>query len=170
MRRLFPVRFVAAIVAVVGVSGMLATEAHATTPSMPTWSTPLSTTASGGIDSLAYGDGLFVSVGASGTAAYSADGVTWTPVSLLAVNEGFVSVAFGNGTFVAISRHGRVATSSDGMTWTISPDPLPCALVLQGYRCGPYAFTWKAVTYGNGIFVAVESRATGAYSTDGGLT
>ncbi len=101
--------------------------------------------------SVAYGNGLFVAVAASGIGnrvMTSPDGITWTTRTSAADNN-WQSVTYGNGLFVAVSSTGgsRVMTSPDGITWTA--------------RTATALNTWQSVTYGNGLFVAVNSSSTG---------
>lgn len=96
--------------------------------------------------SVAYGNGLFVAVGSTGTnnrVMTSPDGINWT-IRTSAANNAWQSVVFGNGLFVAVANSGatgRVMTSPDGITWT--------------QRSPAVVNTWAEVTYGNGLFVAV---------------
>ena len=70
-----------------------------------------------------YGNGIFVSVAASGTGngvMTSPDGITWTS-RVPAADKNWRDVTYGNGVFVAVSADGtgnRVMTSPDGITWT----------------------------------------------------
>ena len=106
-----------------------------------------------------YGNGVFVAVGGSATAAYSADGIHWTASTL--PNQSWSSVAYGNGTFVAVggTTGNTGAYSRDGITWQASTLPNQ---------------SWSSVAYGNGTFVAVAQwdqytnpTAAAAYSSDG---
>ena len=108
--------------------------------------------------SVAYGNGVFVAISSDGTdqVMTSFDGVTWTARSAAMVRP-WTSVTFGNGLFVAVSTEGsngqgangygtdQVMTSSDGVTWT--------------QRLAGDWNTWAAVTFGNGMFVAVGNSA-----------
>ncbi|MFZ4456954.1 MAG: T9SS type A sorting domain-containing protein [Bacteroidales bacterium] len=108
--------------------------------------------ADNGWSSVAYGNGLFVAVGNSGTGnrvMTSPDGITWTSRTSAADNT-WKSVAYGNGKFVAVSYDGtgnRVMTSPDGITWTS--------------RTSAADNQWTSVTYGNGKFVAVAGSGAG---------
>lgn len=106
---------------------------------------------------IAYGNGIFVTVGSTSAGAAtnlyatSTDGITWTsrtfPSSLA-----FVDVTFGNGKFVAIASGGTPRVSTDGITWTNG------TLSMSGT---------ESIAYGNGAYVAVSSNGQTAYSTDG---
>jgi len=102
--------------------------------------------------SVAYGNGMFVAVAASGTGnrvMTSPDGITWTLRSSAADNS-WRSVAYGAGLFVAVAITGtsnRVMTSPDGITWTL--------------RTSAADNDWLSVAYGAGVFVAVAASGTG---------
>ena len=88
----------------------------------------------------------FVAVGHNGTnnrIIYSTNnGVTWTGITTYDV--AFYSCAFGNGRFVALSADAPYALySSNGISWTQTT-------VFQ------VGHDWNAVTYANGLFVAVS--------------
>jgi len=109
-------------------------------------------------NSVAYGNGRFVAVAASGTGnrvMTSPDGIAWT-VGASAADSSWSSVTYGNGRFVAVANSGtgnRVMTSPDGIAWT--------------GRNAAAASGWSSVTYGNGRFVAVGSAGAVMTSTDG---
>ncbi len=97
--------------------------------------------------SIAYGNGLFVAMAASGVGnrvMTSPDGINWT-IRTSAADNSWTSVTYGNGLFVAVANSGvgnRVMTSPDGINWTI--------------RSSAADYFWQSVTYGNGLFVAVS--------------
>ena len=97
---------------------------------------------------VAYGNGLFVSVGLTGTGnrvMTSPDGVTWTSRTSAADNQWY-GITYGNGLFVAVGFSGsgnRVMTSPDGITWTA--------------RNSQSDINWSSVIYGNGTYVAVAN-------------
>jgi hypothetical protein len=100
---------------------------------------------------VAFGNGYFVGTRSNGV-SYSTDGITWNATN----PGGFVGgkLAFGNGLFVNVSNSGgsgQVFTSPDGFVWTS--------------RTAASNDTWSAITYGNGLFVAVAI----AYSGGGGI-
>jgi hypothetical protein len=94
--------------------------------------------------SVGYGNGMFVAT-ANGTANYitSSDGITWTLRSLPVTSTH--AVGFGNGKFV-LPNGSIVQTSTDGITFATSSSAS--------------TRSWKAVTYGNGLYVAVASDGT----------
>jgi hypothetical protein len=109
--------------------------------------------------SVTYGDGAFVAVANSDTAAYSADGITWTATNM-PDDVNWQSVTYGDDKFVAVAAGSQsdplttsAAYSTDGTTWTASTMPSSA--------------TWYSVTHGDGAFVAVANSDTAAYSTNG---
>ena len=98
-----------------------------------------------------FGSGVFVATRSNGV-SYSTDGITWNATN----PGGFVGgkLAFGNGLFVNVANSGGsgiVFTSPDGFVWTS--------------RTAASNDTWSAITYGNGLFVAVAI----SYSGGGGI-
>jgi len=85
-----------------------------------------------------YGNGLFVATGAG--IMTSPDGANWTIQS--APHNGY-TIAYGNGIFVALDAN--LMTSTDGINWTSQTPPTGVGYV------------WLSVTYGDGIFVAVQN-------------
>lgn len=107
--------------------------------------------------SLAFGDGIFVTLGyGTNKAAYSSDGITWTESTLPFSGE-WISIAYGNGMFVAACANSLYcATSNDGITWT--------------QRTMYTSSTWESVTYGNGRFVMISTLTNIANWSSDGIT
>jgi hypothetical protein len=114
---------------------------------------------------VAYGNGRFVALGASGPNRVNISddgGVSWTGHSGPADGNFWTDIEYANGTFVAVAIDGtgnnRIATSPDGIAWT--------------YRNGRVANSWYQVEYGNGRFVALSNDGSPSviYSTDNGAT
>lgn len=103
---------------------------------------------------IAFGNGLFVTVGTGNAAVISADGTNWSAKTFSDHNtiEFWNSVAFGKNTFVAVGALGLVEVSNDGTNWT--GYPVTSSLVI------------KDVAYGNNTFVAVSDKGM-LYSTSG---
>lgn len=98
---------------------------------------------------IAYGNGKFVAVSnGSFSIMHSSDGVTWTSATV--GSFGLSDVVFANGKFVAVGGElsgstliTNIQVSTDGVTWT---------------RYTPsFQIQLKAITYGNGLFVAVAN-------------
>ena len=60
---------------------------------------------------VAYGNGLFVAVGASGKLATSSNGITWTQGTSSFGTSAINGITYGNGLFVAVGSNGKIATS-----------------------------------------------------------
>ncbi len=100
---------------------------------------------------LAYGNGRYVATGPFSLAT-SADGLNWTAKTMPPTFFP-VSLAYGNNRFVGVGA-GYSYTSNDGLNWTThAVQPAPVDL----YQ----------VTFGNGVFVAVDPSRTIWTSTDG---
>ena len=160
------------------------------TASAPMWSN--GTMPSASWESIAYGNGLFVTTG-SGKEAYSTNGINWVQPGI--PKGSWNLVAYGNGKFIAVTSN-KAAYSTDGITWTASTLPSSANWTSVAYGNNkfvviagegsdkaiystdgitwtestlPSSAYWMSVTYGNGIFIAVSkySKSKGAYSTDG---
>jgi hypothetical protein len=112
---------------------------------------PFSTTSN--LNSVAYGDGVFVA-GGSGLLIHSLNqGASW---SLSQDFPAFTvkSIAFANHRFVAVGTGipNQILTSTNGLMWTSTPGP---DVVLY------------SVVYGNGRFIATGGSGTILYSSDG---
>jgi len=151
---------------------------------------------------VAYGNGTYVAVsgGDSSVAATSTDGINWTQQAL--PYTGSWRVVFGGGVFVAVNwnstnTNNSVITSTNGSSWTQRTvqnesawydiaynGTVFCAVSSSANRAmtSPDGATWttrsigseswSAVSYGNGLFVAVpglnsQARPWFATSTDG---
>ena len=115
------------------------------------------------IRDIAFGNGLWVGVGDSGTVITSTDdGQSWAlqDAGVTDVNVWFSGIVFTNNLFVAVGSSGLLATSPNGTNWTLR-------------TAGNPNNQWNAVTYGGGRYVAVgqDTAALGtnniALSTDG---
>jgi hypothetical protein len=111
---------------------------------------------------IAFGNGLFVAVGAFNSAATSPDGINWTPRTIPGPNDnaGWQAVHYAGGMFIALSRSdnfgsgspvNRFATSADGVTWTMRTMP-----AMSG------TFNWRNLAYGNGTYVVTPRVFGGA--------
>jgi len=117
-------------------------------------------------DGVAYGNGIFVAVGAGvGTTGVmtSPDGITWTSRVAAVASATWHAVTFANGIFVAVgfksSTPNAVMTSSDGVNWTARNS------------VANQSDAWEGVTFGNGIFVAVaDERAYRVMTSSDGIT
>lgn len=98
--------------------------------------------------------------GSTGLASYSTNGTSWIAGTMPIGGDGPYSIAFGNSVWVApYSGSNDVATSSDGITFTFQSNVLPATR------------DWRAIAFGNGTFVIVDSSGTtGAATSTNGTT
>ena len=104
------------------------------------------------LNSVIFGNDLFVAFGDTGGIITSPDGESWTPRATGTVKALHGSI-FGNGMFVAVGEGGTIVTSPDGMSWTNRPSVADSLL--------------RGVAAGNGLFVAVGDQGTIVTSPDG---
>jgi photosystem II stability/assembly factor-like uncharacterized protein len=144
---------------------------------------------------VAYGNSMFVAVGASGKLAISTDGITWTQQTSSFGTSIIYGVAYGNNMFVAVGNGGKLATSTNGTTWTQRTSSFGTTIINSVAYVNNNMFvavgasgklatstngtTWtqhtssfgttniRGVAYGNNMFVAVGDSGKLATSTDG---
>jgi hypothetical protein len=130
------------------------------------WISTSSNTGLTNLNSLAYGNNLFIAVGGT-TTSPSCASLLGNPSNTSWVNQSsnikgavtYGSIAYGNGTFVAI------ASSGTATTW-MNADP-------TNWKVGgtlSSSTTWVGIAYGNGRFVALAQNGTVNYSIDKGVT
>lgn len=126
----------------------------ARSPDGITWSAAYTGTVPHTMNSIAYGNGVFVLVGNGGTVMRSENGDVWTQETAAAANN-WQKVIFGGGIFVAVSSDGtdRVMTSRDGITWSLRTPLVNNA--------------WYSVAYGNGMYIAVAGDGANRAATSG---
>ena len=126
-----------------------------TSPDGVTWKdTPPDSFKQNWIGQMAYGEGAYVGLGGYGSRVTSPDAVTWAQHSIdttASHPQGGLAFAKGKG-FVSINDSGDISHSSDGAAW---------AYANVNVTGGAHA-----VTYGNGIFLAVSDAGVFT-STDG---
>jgi hypothetical protein len=86
-----------------------------TSPDGTQWTQPNAPLPTGGV---AYGNGLFVTIGWEGGVATSSDGINWTPQDAGAGNSPG-SICFGNGIFVGTGPSGTMLVSTNGTNWSV---------------------------------------------------
>jgi hypothetical protein len=101
---------------------------------------------------IAYGNGVFVSVGNAGSIYTTLDGLTYTSRTSGTAST-LRAVTYGNGIYVAGGNGGVVLNSLDGITWTIRTSTTTSSIF--------------SLTYGGGIFVLSTLGGGLATSTDG---
>ena len=97
-------------------------------------------------------NGLFVTVGDSGTILTSSDGITWI-TRRSERSEYLFGVTYGDRLFVTVGSSGTILTSSDGKYWTL--------------RNSGTSNELNGITYGNGHFITVGKRGTILISSNG---
>lgn len=83
---------------------------------------PVTVPGTGALNSVAYGNGIFVTVGGEGRVLRSSDGANWTnsgPVTAGALNR----VRFLDGQFTVVGSTGWMFRSSDGASWSSNAVP-----------------------------------------------
>jgi hypothetical protein len=100
--------------------------------------------------SVAFGNGVFVTIGEYGEVATSTDGVTWTSQTNLPGRPQALSILYAGGQFVVVGNN-FAAVSTDGTTWTTG------LLTDDDY--------WNNLTYGNGTYVAVSNASNNSFAT-----
>jgi hypothetical protein len=134
---------------------------YSSTDSGITWASRTSGFGSNQIQSVTYGNGIFVAVGNNGTITSSTDGITWTARTAGVSTNTLNCVEYVNNVFIAVGAGaaggtGGITTSTDGITWTKRTTPASTS---------PNLFS---IAYGNGYYVAVGQFSTtaGIYSTN----
>ena len=93
------------------------------------------------LNSIAYGNGVFVAVGVASFIARSTNGANWTATTAGAYGD-LMRVRFLNGKFAVVGTSDRILYSVDGNLWT--PKALPATNAMD-------------VAFGNGVYVLAGS-------------
>ena len=107
----------------------------------PDWNFPVGSAA---VNSVAYGNGIWVIGGSSGKLATSLSGTGWSNETSNFGNTRIQSVAYGNGLWVAVGWYGQIRTSTDTITWTTQTSNF----------ASDYTGDINSVAYDNGLWVA----------------
>lgn len=125
----------------------------------PVWTTRTSGFGGTGVEGIAYGNGLYVAVGAGPYIQTSTNAITWTTRTNPFGTSIPHTVTYGNGLFVigsgAASSNNAAAISTDGITWT-------------SQAIGSGGLTLFASGYGNGVYLVGGN--VGAYTSNDGVT
>jgi hypothetical protein len=105
------------------------------------------------LSEVAYGNGVFVAVGAAGSILYSHDAIHWAAANSRTTDY-FTLVSFGGGVFVAISSI-RIHWSSDGINWSAA-------------SASPRGLS--DLEYANNMFVAVGGHCAAGTACNNGYT
>lgn len=145
------------------------------------------------IQSIAYGNGLWVATGYNGFISTSTDAVTWVTRTSNFGTSIVKTVDYGNNVWVAGGNGGQIRTSTDGVTWVTQTSNFGTSQVTRvryknnlwvavgaggSIRTATDAVTWVTQTsnfgttaildanYGNGIWVASGNAGQLRTSTD----
>lgn len=101
---------------------------------------------------LAFGNGIYVAVGAFGSVWTSANGQDWVPRATEIGGE-LENIKFAGGTFIAVGSGGALWTSTDGISWK--------------ERDSETSNRLHGTAFGNGKFIAVGNRGRVISSSKG---
>jgi hypothetical protein len=110
------------------------------------WTATIAISALANVTSLSFANGYFVATTSTPTLVRSSDGLTWTDVTPSGAGQ-FVDITFALPYFVALDITGQIFISQDGTSWTQTRDA--------------DGDTWKTITNGAGVIVAVASSSGG---------
>ena len=110
------------------------------------WTATISIAALNNATSLSFANGYFVATTSTPTLVRSSDGLTWTDVTPSGAGQ-FVDITFARPYYVALDVTGQIFISEDGTSWTKTRDA--------------DGDTWKTITSGDGMMVAVASSSGG---------
>jgi len=121
------------------------------------------------LNSVTYGAGAFVAVGASGSILRSTDGTKWHVVSS-GVTTFLRKVAYLNSYFIAVGDSGTFLYSTDGITWTANTN------VSSSFNL--YSLSWNGTYYliagNNGtapiVYATTSTSISSTFSNMGGTT
>jgi hypothetical protein len=102
------------------------------------------------IQTVTFGNGIFVAVGRDGLVLRSVDGENWT-VQNAGTTQALADVGYFQGNFVAIGNNRSLLRSPDGITWT--------SLSIDA-GVGVATDNLSSITYGNGVY-AISARNSG---------
>lgn len=98
------------------------------------------------VTSLSFANGYFIASTSTPTLVRSSDGLTWTDVTPSGAGQ-FVDITFARPYYVALDVTGQIFISEDGTSWTKTRNA--------------DGDTWKTITSGAGVLVAVASSSGG---------
>jgi hypothetical protein len=146
--------------------------AWSTTPTDPTsWTTVSFGSTVGNINSVVFGNGIFIAVGQLGFSAYSADGKNWTNTTGTTLpifsgnasntsQEGIKMITYGAGTFTAVG-FAMTATTTNGTNWTTGGN-------VKDIMGTSGKVSWlNAVAYCGSVFISGGGDGQSLVSTDG---
>ena len=110
------------------------------------WSATTAISALANVTSVSFSNGYFIATTSTPTLVRSSDGLTWTDVTPSGAGQ-FVDITFARPYYVALDVTGQIFISEDGTSWTKTRDA--------------DGDTWKTITSGDGMMVAVASSSGG---------
>ena len=113
------------------------------------------------VESIAFGNGVFVAVGTNGSVASSTDGVTWTSRTGTLTGSMIGRVVFGAGCFIVTGTGNTAMRSTDGINWSSVSLGLPTG----GAFDSPEALIWTGTK-----FVAAALNTQNISTSDDGIT
>jgi hypothetical protein len=141
--------------------------------STTTWSDQSAaiTANSSGYSAIAYGAGVFCAIGGTVSSFAAADPTKWY-VGASLTSKTWVDIAYGNGRFVALASDGTLQYTINWQTnnWTTSPFTAnnTWTTVKNNPLNANGVTTWKNISYGQGLFVAIATSSQAvAISPDG---
>jgi len=129
------------------------------------------TTNSSGYSAIAYGAGVFCAIGGTVSSFTAADPTKWYVGDSL-TSKTWVDIAYGNGRFVALASDGTLQYTVNWQTKNWTTGPFAANNTWQTVSNNPLSAngvtTWKNISYGQGLFVAVATSSQAvAISPDG---
>lgn len=122
----------------------------------PQWKQVVGTT-SHPMNSITYGNGLFVQVGRDGSILTSKDGLTWTAQE--SNSESHLNhVLWNDSLFLATGTSGEILTSPDGISWTRQP------------RFSNSEISFSTVAWNGTVFVGMTDYFGSLYTSSDGIT
>ena len=125
-----------------------------TTNTAVNWTTVTSNFDITNVSTIAYGNGLWVAGGYTGTIRTSTNGSTWTTVTSNFGTSQIFSVAYANGLWIAGGSYGQMRTSANGSTWTTVTSNFGTTNILS-------------IAYANGLWIAGGSYGQMRTSANG---
>ena len=140
-----------------------------------TWSDQSSniTANSSGYSAIAYGAGVFCAIGGTVSAFTAADPTKWYAGASLA-SKTWVDIAYGNGRFIALASDGTLYYTNNWQTngWTTTPSYASnntWTAVANNPLYANGVTTWKNISYGQGLFVAIATSSQAVATSSDGL-
>lgn len=158
------------------------------------WRSQLDLMGTSGINTVAYGDNLWLAGAVNGDIIYSSNGYSWTTVSSILGGTTINQITYGNGLYVAVGESGKISTSANAITWSARTSGTSASLAACVYALGKYwivgnlvvlsstdGVTWSTVSLGisppsttfnnikflNNTLIIVGASGTIVTSTDG---